>query len=173
MIENLLLDSDNLAVLHSAVRSDPVFEWDEIEHGVFAYYLLEGMRDLATERKDTLLTVTEVHHDVSAKLDLWARRQQVALRPILEFKGRGDLVLASIDSTGQVPEAAHPGEPVVASDMQYASAEALLAAVRGGQRSFVGREKELQRVLKLIQDTPTPNLASLIIGGPGIGKTSF
>lgn len=173
ILERLLEESEGLAILHSTARSDAAFEWASMQHGVFTYYLLEGLRGAANERKDGRLTVTEIHRYVTAKVEAWARRHNASMRPTMEFKGRGELVLAALEFNdhGRPAEFSEDSEQV--PDMHYASAEALLGSLRGGERGFVGRKREMQRVLDLVHTTPVPNLASLIIGGPGFGKTSF
>lgn len=140
-IANLLSESEGLAILHSTARSDAAFEWDEMKHGVFTYYLLEGLREGVNAHRHTPLTVTEIHRYVTAKVTQWAQQRQVSMRPAMEFKGRGDLVLASTEFTGRILQAEFLPELGAVADMQYASAEVLLASLRGGQRGFVGREQ--------------------------------
>ncbi len=171
ILERLLEESEGLAILHSTARSDAAFEWAGMQHGVFTYYLLEGLRGAANERKDGRLTVTEIHRYVAAKVEAWARQHKTSMRPTMEFKGRGELVLAALKFTDHGRPAEPSEEIEQVPDMHYASAEALLASLRGGERGFVGRTRELQRVLKLVN--AAPSMVSLIIGGPGFGKTSF
>ena len=79
--------------------------------------------------RHTPLTVTEIHHYVTAKVTQWAQQRQVSMRPAMEFKGRGDLVLASTEFTGRILQAEFLPELACAvADMQYASAEVLLAS---------------------------------------------
>lgn len=171
ILERLLEESEGLAILHSTARSDAAFEWAGMQHGVFTYYLLEGLRGDANERKDGRLTVTEIHRYVAAKVEAWARQHQISMRPTVEFKGRSELILATLEFTDYGRPSELAADSAQVPDMHYASAVALLASLRGGERGFVGRIRELQRVLNLVHTAP--GMASLIIGGPGFGKTSF
>ncbi len=171
ILERMLVESEGLAILHSTARSDAAFEYADMKHGVFTYYLLEGLRGVANDHKDGLVTVTEIHRYVSAKVEAWAKQHKISMRPTMEFKGRGDLVLAALEFTDHGLQAGFSGDLEWVPDMHDTSAVALLASLRGGERGFVGRTRELQRVLRLVR--AAPNMASLVIGGPGFGKTSF
>lgn len=162
----LFPQGEGLAILHSTARSDAAFEWGEMEHGVFTYYLLEGLQGTANDKPDSVITVTEIYRYVAREVSTWAQQHGILMRPTLEFHGRGDLVITTVDFAGKKPLT-----PPLWPTVEHASTDALLASLRGGEQGFVGRARELQRTLNLIQTTP--NMASLIQGGPGIGKTSF
>jgi hypothetical protein len=69
-------------------------ENDELQHGVFTYYLIEGLRGKADADKDGLITVDEVYRYVSDQVPLATGQEQ---HPVKKGTVEGRLILGVIE----------------------------------------------------------------------------
>ena len=60
--------------LASCSGEEQSFEWPEKQHGVFTYYLLEGMRGAANMHRDQAVTFDEVVNYVGKNVSEWAQK---------------------------------------------------------------------------------------------------
>jgi uncharacterized caspase-like protein len=65
-------------------------ERDELKHGVFTYYLLEGLRGKADLDKDGVITVDEVYRYVSMKVPQATGQNQ---HPVKKGETTGQIIL--------------------------------------------------------------------------------
>jgi DNA-binding winged helix-turn-helix (wHTH) protein len=164
-VQRLAQHAEGLAILHAGSRS-PVREIPELGHGLFTHFLLRGLRGEANIRADTMITVTELYEYVHGQMERWASGHDgQAQYPTYELAGYGDLALINVPGAGgQTGPARKPTRRVTPTG------DALLAPLRGSA-GFVGRSEELRRILHVL--TTTSDMALLIKGEPGIGKTSL
>jgi DNA-binding winged helix-turn-helix (wHTH) protein len=164
-VKRLAQHAEGLAILHAGSRS-PVREIPELGHGLFTHFLLRGLRGEANTRADTVITVTELYEYVRGQMDSWANSHDgQAQHPTYELAGYGDLALINVPgAVDQIGPGRKPTRRVAPAG------DALLAPLRGSA-GFVGRSEELRRILQMI--ATTSDMALLVKGEPGIGKTSL
>ena len=69
-------------------------EYDELQHGVFTYYMLEGLKGKADLDKDGIITVDEVYNYVSINVPLATGQSQ---HPVKKGSVKGQLIMGIID----------------------------------------------------------------------------
>jgi hypothetical protein len=69
----------------------PVAEKDDLQHGVFTYYLLEGLRGAADSDRDGMITVDEAYRYVSEKVP---RATSMEQHPVKKGMVEGTLVIS-------------------------------------------------------------------------------
>ena len=69
-------------------------EKDELQHGVFTYYLVEGLRGKADADKDGLITIDEIYRFVSEHVPRATGQEQ---HPIKKGTVEGRLILSIIN----------------------------------------------------------------------------
>lgn len=69
-------------------------EKDELEHGVFTYFLLEGLRGEADMDRDGIITVDEVYRYVSREVPRATDQEQ---HPVKKGIVEGQLILGVTD----------------------------------------------------------------------------
>lgn len=89
---------EGFAVLASCKLGEYSYEWKEKEHGVFSYYLLEGMNGLADRDGDGIITITDAHRYTSENVKRWAFKTGVEQNPTLEAKISGDIPLVFVET---------------------------------------------------------------------------
>jgi hypothetical protein len=62
--------------LASCSGAEQSFEWPEKGHGVFTYYLLEGLQGAANKHRDSAVTFDEVAEYVEQNVEKWARENK-------------------------------------------------------------------------------------------------
>jgi hypothetical protein len=87
---------EGFVVLSSCKLGECSYEWEEKEHGVFSYYLLEGLRGAADKDADGLITITDAHKYTSDNVKRWAFKKGLEQNPTLEAKISGDIPLVSV-----------------------------------------------------------------------------
>ena len=68
-------------------------EKDDLQHGVFTYYLLEGLRGKADTDQDGMVTVDEAYRYVSDKVPQATGQEQ---HPVRKGSVEGSLVLSIV-----------------------------------------------------------------------------
>jgi len=94
--ESIFPAPEGFAILSSCKMNEVSYEWPEKEHGVFTYYLNEGLSGLADFDNDDLITVSDVSRYVSEKVKNWAFEKGVQQNPTLECKISGDIPLINV-----------------------------------------------------------------------------
>jgi hypothetical protein len=80
-------------IITASAANEVSVEKDELQHGVFTYYLLEGLRGVADFDRDGLITVDEIYRHVSERVPRATGQEQ---NPILKGSVEGSLVLGLI-----------------------------------------------------------------------------
>ena len=78
-------------IISASAANEVSVEQDELQHGVFTYYLLEGLRGPADTDGDGLVTVDEAYRYVSDRVPRATRQEQ---HPVKKGTVEGSLVLS-------------------------------------------------------------------------------
>jgi uncharacterized caspase-like protein len=80
-------------IITASSANEVSVEKDELGHGVFTYYMIEGLRGKADSDQDGLITVDEAYRYVSDKVT-WATGQEQ--HPVKKGAVEGQLVLGVV-----------------------------------------------------------------------------
>ena len=80
-------------IITASAANEVSVERDDLQHGVFTYYLLEGLRGAADTDRDGMITVDEVYRYVSEKVPRATGQEQ---HPVKKGTVEGELVLSII-----------------------------------------------------------------------------
>jgi uncharacterized caspase-like protein len=80
-------------ILAASDANEVSFEKDELHHGVFSYYLLEGLRGKADLDGDGMITVDEIYRYVSDKVPQATGQDQ---HPIRKGETTGQIILGVV-----------------------------------------------------------------------------
>jgi uncharacterized caspase-like protein len=78
-------------IITASAANEVSVEKDELQHGVFTYYLLEGLNGAADTDKDGIITVDEAYRYVSEKVPKATGQEQ---HPVKKGSVEGSLVLS-------------------------------------------------------------------------------
>lgn len=88
-----LLQGKGRVIITASDANEVSIEKDELKHGVFSYYLLEGLRGAADRDGDGIITVDEVYRYVSVKVPQATGQDQ---HPVKKGEMTGEIVLGVI-----------------------------------------------------------------------------
>ena len=95
--ESFFPPPEGFVVLSSCKLGECSHEWAEKEHGVFSYFLLEGLRGGADRDKDGIITITDAYTYTSENVRRWAFQKGLEQNPILDAKISGDIPLVFVE----------------------------------------------------------------------------
>src|SRR5208337_4447820 len=87
---------EGFALLSSCKLHESSYEWDEKKHGVFSFFLCEGLNGDADKDRDGVIAVPEASSYVTQKVKEWAFKKRVQQSPNLEYRVSGDLILTHV-----------------------------------------------------------------------------
>jgi hypothetical protein len=82
---------EGFVTLSSCKLGEVSHEWAEKEHGVFSYYLLEGLNGSADMDGDGIITITDAHRYSSESVKRWAFQKGLEQNPTLFATISGDI----------------------------------------------------------------------------------
>ena len=91
--EEMFSNSEGLAILSSCKMGQLSYEYEEKSHGVFSYYLLEGLMGEADTDKDRVITVPDTNKYIAKKMHEWCIENGFQQDPTLQYDVSGDLFL--------------------------------------------------------------------------------
>ncbi|MDH7568858.1 MAG: caspase family protein, partial [Armatimonadota bacterium] len=94
VMENLLSQGEGRVTLSSCAADEQSFEDPEKGHGVFTYYLAQGLRGQADANNDGLVGVGELHVYVRNEVVDWAKARGNRQTPRVQSNVSGEIVLA-------------------------------------------------------------------------------
>jgi hypothetical protein len=94
--ESFFPPPEGFVVLSSCKLGESSHEWPEREHGVFSYYLLEGLKGTADRDGDKIITITDAHRYTSDNVKRWAFEKGLEQNPTLDAKISGDIPLVYV-----------------------------------------------------------------------------
>ena len=80
-------------IITASAASEVSVERDELKHGVFTYYLLEGLKGAADSDRDGMISVDEAYRYVSDKVPRATGQEQ---HPVKKGSVEGDLIFTVI-----------------------------------------------------------------------------
>ena len=104
-------------VLSASTEAQQSWEDSKLGHGVFTYFLLQGLNGEADEDKDYQITVEELHEFVAKKVDEFVEREkQASQEPQLTGKGRVGVIVTTVNQPPQVEFSWSPREVIKEGD---------------------------------------------------------
>ena len=104
-------ESSGMAVLSSCKASQASLEDSKLSHGVFSYYLTEGLKGPADSDKDYDISILEAYEYVTSNVSAWAMRNNKSQTPTLFAKMAGELPLVTVPKP--VSQEANPSAVVI------------------------------------------------------------
>jgi len=89
-----LTRSRGRVIITASGPNEVALELPELGHGVFTYFVLEGLRGKADRNTDGLVTVSELYEYVEDQVDATARRAGGRQRPLMKGEIEGTLPLS-------------------------------------------------------------------------------
>jgi uncharacterized caspase-like protein len=90
--QEVLESAEGFATLSSCKLNEVSYEYPDKRHGVFSYYLVEGLRGNADTNRDGCITVSDASAYVSSEVKKWAFRNNLQQSPTLEYRVSGDII---------------------------------------------------------------------------------
>ena len=79
-------EASGRVTLSSSGPDQQSYEWEEKGHGVFTYYLMEGMRGYADEDNNGMITFLELKKHVEEKVTEWAKEKGKSQTPEVQTR---------------------------------------------------------------------------------------
>ena len=89
--------AEGRVTLASCSGNQQSFEWPEKGHGVFTYYLIEGLKGAANRERDQAVTFNEVAEYVEKNVNKWAREKGVKQRPVRQMESVSGKIAITFD----------------------------------------------------------------------------
>lgn len=97
------------ALIAASTSQQKAQDWQEKKHGVYTYYLLEGLRGEADISNKMVVTVRDLQEYVTDKLRRWAVKEGALIQePTIRMEGIGDIILADYRQTPKYKPIANP-----------------------------------------------------------------
>lgn len=151
-IRNVYELAEGFALIAASTAQQIAQEWQEKEHGVFTYYLLEGLSDRADRNNKRFVTVNDLQTHVLSGLRRWnVEHGGVIQEPTARAEGLGDMILA--DYRGRLGSTRSPDAEIqpnpfgdtgrISDPKRFFGREELLGQLfeelgKGSNRSLVG-----------------------------------
>jgi hypothetical protein len=89
-----LTDSEGLRVLYSTAPGQVSYEDDNLEHGIFSYFLLKGLQGEASGGNDGFITFEDLHSYVASQMRVYAVSKGHSQKPYAHGENSGDFLIA-------------------------------------------------------------------------------
>jgi hypothetical protein len=96
--ESLIHPPEGFVVMTSCKLGEFSYEWKEKKHGVFSHYLLEGLRGMADEDNDKIITITDAYTYCNENVTRWAFKNGLEQTPFLDARISGDIPFVFLES---------------------------------------------------------------------------
>ncbi len=96
--------TEGFATFSSCKLNEASYEWKEKQHGVFSYYLCEGLMGYADTDQDGTITLSEANRYVTKQVKAWAFAHNLAQSPNLVYTVSGDISLVHVPSSVSVEQ---------------------------------------------------------------------
>ena len=90
--DEIFSEAEGFAKLTSCKMEQVSYEYPEKKHGVFSYYLLEGLRGAADKDNDCIITVPDAYNYVCKKLREWSISKGLEQTPTFYYNVSGDFI---------------------------------------------------------------------------------
>ena len=102
-IKNVYDLAEGFALIAASTAEQTALEWQQVQHGVFTYYLLEGLSGKADRNGKKMVTVDDLKNHVLDALRRWNVKHGGVQEPTARTEGLGDIILA--DYRGDIRKA--------------------------------------------------------------------
>ncbi|MEB3220008.1 MAG: caspase family protein [Nostocales cyanobacterium 94392] len=92
-IKNVHDLAEGFALIAASTAEQKAFELKDKQHGVFTYYLLQGLVN-STNSRGNFVTVKDLEHYVLNELRKWNVKESLTQEPTARTEGLGDIILA-------------------------------------------------------------------------------
>ena len=106
---------EGFAIFSSSKEQEYSYEWPEKEHGVFTFFLLEGLKGSGDENADGFVDILELHHYVMPQVQQWAFQNEKVQTPVIDANFSGILALTKAATVSAVTQTTVTGESDVIS----------------------------------------------------------
>ena len=93
-IKNVYELAEGFALIAASTAEQTALEWQQMQHGVFTYYLLEGLSGKADRNGKNMVTVDDLKNHVLDALRRWNLKHGGIQEPTARTEGLGDIILA-------------------------------------------------------------------------------
>ncbi len=101
-IKNAFELAEGFALIAASTAQQVAQEWREVEHGVFTYYLLEGLTGKADHDSKEFVTVNDLQTYVVDNLRKWSIKHKGLIQePTFRADGIGDMILGDYRQYGK------------------------------------------------------------------------
>jgi hypothetical protein len=94
--EELYRQSEGFAILGSCKMDQVSYDFDEKNHGVFSYFLLEGLKGPADGNQDGIITVPDANNYVATKTRQWCLKTGLQQTPTLSYNVAGEFIFVKV-----------------------------------------------------------------------------
>jgi hypothetical protein len=94
-VDNVYNNAEGLALLAASSARQTAAEPSELEHGLFTYFLIEGLNGEADFDGDGLITVTDINDFTLNEIRAWNLKNLSRQDPTYRFEGIGEILLIS------------------------------------------------------------------------------
>jgi len=94
--EAMLAHAEGMVILSSCRMGEISNDWPEMNHGVFSYYLLDGLRGSADYDDDQIITVSDINRFVYTSVREWADRNETEQNPTMQYEVSGEFILVKV-----------------------------------------------------------------------------
>lgn len=94
-----LKDSEGLRVMYSTAPGEVSYEDEELQHGVFSYFLLDGLNGKAA-KPDGLITFDDLFGYVTKQMKSYGIAKRRVQTPYQSGESTGDFLLAAVNTSG-------------------------------------------------------------------------
>ena len=95
--ESFFPPPEGFVALASCKLGECSHEWAEKEHGVFSYYLLEGLEGSADRDGDKIITITDAYNYTSENVRRWAFKKGLEQNPTFRATLSGDIPFVHVE----------------------------------------------------------------------------
>jgi hypothetical protein len=156
--------AEGFALIAASTAQQVAQEWDEKEHGVFTYYLLEGLSGQADSKGKSFVTVDDLKTYVLDGLRRWNVEHGGLLQePTARTEGLGDMILADYRRAAPSPPSSQPAGQSIGPN----------PFGDRGRISEPGRFFDRQQLVREIQQLLVNGSSVSLVGPSEIGKSSL
>lgn len=94
--DEIFSEAEGFAIMSSCKIDQLSYDYDKQKHGVFSYYLLEGLRGCADENSDHIVTVPESYSYVVKKVRNWSLEKCLEQSPTFNYDVSGDFIFVKV-----------------------------------------------------------------------------
>ena len=132
----LLPSAEGFAVASACSQDENSHEWDKEKHGVFTYYLLQGLEGQADMNFDGLVDLSELYSFITPQVQEWAFQNNTVQTPVIKSNYKGLIYLTKAETQNKAT-------PIAAVQPNFSHVELVSETEQLKQNEYeAGMEKE-------------------------------